>query len=146
MHYDLLKLDNQICFPLYAASRMMTKLYQPLLSKLNLTYPQYLVMMVLWEQNEVCVKSISEKLMLESNTLTPLLKRLESSGLLERERSKQDERKVFIHLTEKGKALREQAMEVPVQLIEQIASADINLAYLEQFKNDLDRFLTALKK
>lgn len=107
-----LKLDEQICFPLYAASRLMTRRYQPYLEQLDITYPQYLVLMVLWEQSPLSVKDIGEKLYLASNTLTPLLKRLEQLGLIERKRSDVDERKVLIHLSSNGEQLELKTREV----------------------------------
>lgn len=113
---ELLKLENQLCFPLYAASRLVTQCYQPVLDRLGLTYPQYLVMLVLWETDKVPVKTLSEKLMLQSNTLTPLLKRMQEAGLVERTRSDQDERSVLISLTAEGKALKADAPQVVQQL------------------------------
>ena len=101
---DPLRLDVQLCFPLYAAARAMTQVYAPLLSKLGLTYPQYLVMLVLWETDGVTVKALGERLYLDSGTLTPLLKRLETQGLVRRERSKEDARSVRVHLTAPGRA------------------------------------------
>ncbi|WP_174875768.1 MarR family winged helix-turn-helix transcriptional regulator [Vogesella oryzae] len=111
-----LQLDRQLCFALYAASRAMTQVYQPLLAPLGLTYPQYLALLVLWEQDGITVKRLGERLQLDSGTLTPLLKRLESAGLLQRQRSKDDERSVLIHLTQTGKALEEQAAVIPATL------------------------------
>lgn len=107
---DGLRLDEQLCFALYAASRAVTQSYQSFLAPLNLTYPQYLVMLVLWERDEVTVKSIGEKLMLDSGTLTPLLKRLEAIGYLVRRRSTLDERQVLVCLSESGRDLRSQAV------------------------------------
>lgn len=107
---DGLRLDEQLCFALYAASRAVTQSYQPFLAPLNLTYPQYLVMLVLWERDEVTVKSIGEKLMLDSGTLTPLLKRLETIGYLVRRRSTLDERQVLVCLSASGRELRSQAV------------------------------------
>lgn len=116
--YDaLLALDNQLCFALYSASHAMTRLYRPLLAPLGLTYPQYMVMLVLWEQDGLTVNEIGAKLFLDSGTLTPLLKRLQSAQLLSRERDTADERRVLIRLTESGKSLREQAKHVPEQLL-----------------------------
>lgn len=108
-----LRLDNQLCFALYAATRAMTRAYQPLLAPLNLTYPQYLVMLVLWEGDELTVKAIGDRLWLDSGTLTPLLKRLEQLGMLLRRRSEADGREVRILLTEVGKELEESALAVP---------------------------------
>ena len=115
-----LKLDNQICFPLYAVSRLVIQQYKPLLDELGVTYPQYLVLLVLWEQEEIPVKEISQKLFLETNTLTPLLKRMQSNGILERKRSKTDERVVIISLTPKGKELQKRAIEIPNKLVHKL--------------------------
>ncbi|WP_018132730.1 MarR family winged helix-turn-helix transcriptional regulator [Effusibacillus pohliae] len=117
MNERSLLLENQLCFTIYACSREITKLYRPLLEKLGLTYPQYLVLLVLWERDGITVKELGERLYLDSGTLTPLLKRMESSGLVARERSHEDERKVRIRLTGRGKALQEAAREVPYELL-----------------------------
>jgi len=109
----MLQLDQQLCFALYSANLAMTKVYRTLLSKLGLTYPQYLVMLVLWERDALTVSDIGERLFLDSATLTPLLKRLEANGLLDRARSSQDERQVIISLTPEGRALKRQAGSVP---------------------------------
>ena len=109
----LLQLDNQICFAVYSAGHALNRVYKPLLDKLGLTYPQYLVMLVLWERDQVPVKEIGEKLFLDSGTLTPLLKRLEAAGLVKRTRSVDDERKVIVTLTAQGKGLRDRAGAVP---------------------------------
>ncbi|CAN5139264.1 MarR family transcriptional regulator [soil metagenome] len=114
---DLLALDQQFCFALYSASLAMTKTYKPFLDSIGLTYPQYLVMLVLWQQDDVLVKSIGEKLYLDSGTLTPLLKRLESAGLIQRIRDLEDERQVRITLTREGKTLKKKAKEIPYQLL-----------------------------
>ncbi len=114
---DLLALDNQLCFALYSASLAMTKSYKPLLDRLGLTYPQYLVMLVLWEQDDVLVKEIGERLYLDSGTLTPLLKRLEASALIVRTRDQADERQVRVTLSANGKALRQKAREIPLQIL-----------------------------
>ncbi|MGH6646499.1 MarR family winged helix-turn-helix transcriptional regulator [Aquabacterium sp.] len=110
---DLLSLDRQLCFALYSASLAMTKLYKPLLAPLGLTYPQYLVMMVLWEHQDLTVNDLGKRLQLDSGTLTPLLKRLETAGLVQRQRDQEDERRVRITLTSKGCALKDQAQSVP---------------------------------
>lgn len=114
---DPLALENQFCFALYSASLAMTKTYKPFLDKLGLTYPQYLVMLVLWQQDNVLVKSIGEKLFLDSGTLTPLLKRLEASSLIERTRDETDERQVRITLTREGRALKKKAQCIPHQVL-----------------------------
>lgn len=110
---DPLLLSNQLCFALYSSSHLLTKAYKPLLKELGLTYPQYLAMLALWEEDGVTVGALGERLFLDSGTLTPLLKRLEAAKLLKRERSGADERQVFIHLTEKGRALRKAAATIP---------------------------------
>lgn len=115
--FDPLALDNQFCFALYSASLAMTKTYKPFLDKLGLTYPQYLVMLVLWQQDDVLVKSIGEKLYLDSGTLTPLLKRLEASSLIARTRDETDERQVRITLTKEGRALKKKAQTIPHQVL-----------------------------
>ena len=113
-----LLLDNQLCFALYSASLAMTKLYKPLLTALGLTYPQYLVMLVLWEQDGITVSQLGERLFLDSGTLTPLLKRLEVSGLLARGRDAQDERRVRLTLTVQGRALRGPAESIPACILQ----------------------------
>ncbi len=118
MGYDpneALKLKNQLCFPLYAAARRVTGVYTPYLKPLGLTYTQYIVFMVLWEQDGLQVSEIGEKLLLDSGTLTPLLKKMEAQGYLTRTRSKLDERSVIVTLTEKGKKLKEEVGEIPMK-------------------------------
>ena len=110
---EWLRLDRQLCFALYSASLSMTKLYKPLLKPLGLTYPQYLVMLVLWEQDGLTVSEAGERLALDSGTLTPLLKRLEAAGLLRRLRDAADERRVLLHLSPAGRALKQRARAVP---------------------------------
>lgn len=110
---QMLRLDNQVCFALYSASLAMTKLYKPLLESIGLTYPQYLVMLVLWERDGITVSDLGERLFLDSGTLTPLLKRLEASALIARLRDVQDERRVRITLTPTGRALRDRAEAIP---------------------------------
>ncbi|MBP0615521.1 MarR family winged helix-turn-helix transcriptional regulator [Jiella mangrovi] len=110
---DDLALDRQVCFPLYAASNLITRLYRPALARLGLTYPQYLVMLVLWEAAPQSVGSLGERLHLDSGTLTPLLKRLETAGLVVRRRDPADERRVLVELTDAGKALKAEASDIP---------------------------------
>ncbi|MFC5610116.1 MarR family winged helix-turn-helix transcriptional regulator [Variovorax soli] len=114
---QMLRLDNQLCFAIYSASLAMTRLYKPLLDQLELTYPQYLVMLVLWEQDGLMVSELGQRLSLDSGTLTPLLKRLEASGYVTRVRDAQDERRVHIHLTTAGRRLKARAAKVPACLI-----------------------------
>jgi DNA-binding MarR family transcriptional regulator len=113
---DPLQLDDQLCFALYSASRAVTRAYAPLLQPLGLTYPQYLVLLVLWQRDGASVKQLGERLALDSGTLTPLLQRLESQGLVERRRGGDDERVVRIHLTAAGRALRSKARKIPMEL------------------------------
>ena len=120
MTKDILKLDNQLCFPLYAATRQLTKIYRPILSQFNLTYPQYLVLLALYEHQNLTVKALGERLFLDSGTLTPMLKRMEENGLVERIRSKSDERVVEVTLTEKGKNLEDRIESVPVDFMKEV--------------------------
>ncbi len=113
---EMLKLDHQICFPLYAAARKVTGSYAPFLKPLGLTYTQYLVMLVLWETDEVMVGELTKRLLLDTGTVTPLLKKMEEHGLLVRRRCPDDERCVRVSLTEQGKALKEKALDIPVQM------------------------------
>jgi DNA-binding MarR family transcriptional regulator len=114
----MLHLDNQLCFALYSSSLAMTKLYKPLLDELGLTYPQYLVMLVLWERDGLTVSELGERLSLDSGTLTPLLKRLEASGFVSRIRDAQDERRVHITLTTAGRRMKQRAHKVPACIVE----------------------------
>lgn len=114
--YDALKLENQLCFPLYACSKEIVRKYKPLLDKLDLTYTQYIAMMVLWNQKEINVKALGESLYLDSGTLTPVLKKLETKGYISRNRSKKDERNLRVLITKKGDELKRQAVLIPEQL------------------------------
>ncbi|RJE84328.1 MarR family transcriptional regulator [Paenibacillus sp. 1011MAR3C5] len=125
-----LKLENQICFAIYACSRELTKLYRPLLQELGLTYTQYVTMLALWEQDQVTVSALGAKLYLDSGTLTPLLKKLEAAGLVTRTRDKNDERNVVIALTEQGSQLREQALDIPEKLLCQLDASPEEGAFL----------------
>jgi MarR family transcriptional regulator, organic hydroperoxide resistance regulator len=136
-----LRLDSQICFSLQAASRAFNGVYRVILKDLGLTYPQYLVMLVLWEEGELPVKKLGEHLRLDSGTLSPLLKRLESAGLVRRERSARDERSVEVRLTEKGTALRERAVRVPRRIV---AATGLDLKEIGELRERLDQLTTAL--
>lgn len=114
--YDALKLENQLCFPLYAAAREVVKRYRPYLDELDITYTQYITMMVMWEQKEITVKALGEKLFLDSGTMTPVLKSLESKGYVTRKRSTTDERSVSVSLTDRGEALKEKAVDIPAKV------------------------------
>ena len=115
-YHEAMKLDNQLCFPLYAAARKITGLYTPYLKPLDLTYTQYIVLLVLWEQDEITVGELCHRLRLDSGTISPLLKKLEAAGYILRMRTKEDERVVSIRLTEEGRALQEKAKEIPLRV------------------------------
>ncbi|MFH9082763.1 MarR family winged helix-turn-helix transcriptional regulator [Streptomyces sp. NPDC017673] len=138
---EWLRLDRQICFSLHAASRAFNSVYRVILKDLGLTYPQYLVMLVLWEQGDLPVKRLGEQLRLDSGTLSPLVKRLEGAGLVRRERSAEDERSVRVHLTEEGTALRERALEVPRRIM---SATGLDLAEVVDLHARLERLTTAL--
>ena len=127
-------LDNQVCFALYSASLAMTKLYKPLLDALGLTYPQYLAMMVLWEEDGLTVGEISSRLLTDPGSLTPLLKRLEAEGLLSRTRSREDERVVVVELTAAGRALQDKAMGIPQCIL---GASGLELEQLRKLQADL---------
>ena len=130
----MLRLDNQICFAIYSTAHAFNRVYKPLLDRLGLTYPQYLVMLVLWERDDVPVKDIGERLFLDSGTLTPLLKRLEAADLIKRTRSTEDERQVLIALTSQGQALREKARTVPQSIL---AASACSIGELSAIKNEI---------
>lgn len=134
-------LDEQLCFALYSTSLAMTKAYKPLLEKLGLTYPQYLTMLVLWEDDDVTVKDMATRLNLDSATVTPLLKRLETQGLLQRVRGVDDERLVYIRLTKAGKALKRQAREVPGEIF---CATQQTPEFLLRLRDDLTRLRATL--
>lgn len=138
-----LLLDNQVCFALHSTSLLMTKVYKPLLQKLGLTYPQYLAMLVLWEQDGLTVGEISQHLLTDPGSLTPLLKRLEAEGLLIRSRSREDERVVLVQLSEKGRALQTRAKEIPSCIL---AASGENLERLQQLQADLLELRANLQK
>ncbi len=115
-NYDGLKLENQICFPLYVCSKEVVRKYKPFLDEIDLTYTQYITMMVMWEQKEISVKSLGETLFLDSGTLTPVLKTLEKKGYVDRIRSKEDERVLIVTLTEEGEELKKKAVSIPSQI------------------------------
>ena len=143
----MLRLDNQVCFAVYSTAHAFNRVYKPLLDRLGLTYPQYLVMLVLWERDDVPVKEIGERLFLDSGTLTPLLKRLEAADLIKRTRSTEDERQVLIALTPKGRSLQEKARTVPQSIL---AASACSVSELSALKNDLvalrDRLNAALSE
>ena len=141
--FDKLKLDNQICFPLYALSRKVIQLYKPLLDKYNLTYTQYIIMLVLWEEEKISIKELGEKLYLDSGTISPVVKKLVKQGLLEKFRFKEDERIVMIKLTEAGKKMKEEAVEIPEKLYNEFEG---DKETLFQLKENLDQILAEFKE
>ncbi|HEX9102252.1 MAG TPA: MarR family transcriptional regulator [Polyangia bacterium] len=140
---DYLKLDNQLCFLLYGASRAVTQMYQPLLAPLGITYPQYLVLLVLWEQDGSSVRTLCDRLYLDSGTLTPLITRLESAGLVRRVRSAADARVVDVHLTAAGKKLKRAARNVPEALLCRLG---LPLAELARVRGELKRLFELTKE
>lgn len=140
---DNLKLDNQLCFALYSASLAMNKIYKPLLQGLDLTYPQYLIMLVLWEEDGITATTLGKKLMQDLGALSPVIKRLEVQGLLERRRSQEDERKVELHLTTAGKAMQQQAGSLPEQIL---CASELNIDDLKTLKARLDELRESLQK
>jgi len=140
---ELLKLDNQLCFAVYSASLAMTRLYKPLLEKLGLTYPQYLVLLVLWERDGLTVSELGERLSLDSGTLTPLLKRLEASGLVARIRDVADERRVHVSLTAAGRKLKARAAQVPGCLI---AASECSVPELVSLTQQIQSLRDRIKK
>lgn len=141
-----LLLENQLCFPMYSVSRLITQAYKPYLDNLGLTYPQYLVMLVLWENDEVSVNHITQKLLLNTNTVSPLLKRMEKQGLVERRRSKEDERAVIVKLTKKGKSMHDAAAQIPHQLMEEVSSGDMSTEEVNNLKTTLCKWMDTLSK
>ncbi len=146
MAYEQLKLGNQLCFPVYAASRLITREYQPFLDRLGITYPQYLVLMILWEEDGMPVNDIAKKLILNTNTITPLLKRMENQGIIRRKRSRQDERKVIVQLTAKGRELQEEASLIPEKLAGRLVEGELKIDDLIRMKEMLDSMIRSLSK
>lgn len=146
MAYEQLKLENQLCFPVYAASRLIIREYQPYLDKLGITYPQYLVLLVLWEEENLSVNQIAEKLILNTNTITPLLKRMEQQDLIHREKSELDARKVYIKLTKRGVELEEEASLIPKELVKLLMEDNMEMSDLVQLRDSLNRVIESLSK
>jgi DNA-binding MarR family transcriptional regulator len=140
---EVLKLDNQLCFPLYACARLVTQAYRPYLDPLGITYSQYLVLMILWEHDGQTVSEIGERLFLDSGTLTPVLKRLEMSGLIRRHRTKRDERAVENRLTSAGRRLEKKAMKVPLALLCQVG---LELQEMIQIRETLRGLMPRLQR
>lgn len=143
MNDDLLSLDNQLCFAVYSTALAFNRLYRPLLEPLGLTYPQYLVMLALWEHDDVMVGALCERLMLDAATVSPLLKRLETAGHISRTRDARDERRVRIRLTDSGRALRAQAQCVPEQLL---CATDLAIGDVAQLRDAVLRLRTTVRK
>lgn len=139
------RLDDQLCFALYSASRAMTAAYRPLLAELGLTYPQYLVLLVLWEEQDCSVGHLGHRLHLDSGTLSPLLKRLENSGLVVRQRAADDERRVEVSLTQAGRALESRAACVPERLLTSTDAAEADIAALRDVLRGLVHHLNSLQ-
>lgn len=146
MAYNQLKLDNQVCFRLYTAERLVTQSYSPYFKAMGITYPQYLVLLVLWEQDNRLVGDITDKLRLETNTVTPLLQRMEKQGLIVRNRGNEDSRQRVISLTAKGKQLEEKAKEIPECLVNNLQEENVSVADLVALSASLDKLISALSE
>lgn len=146
MAYEQLKLENQLCFRLYTAARLTMGVYHPYLDPLGITYPQYLVLLVLWEQDKQPVCDIAKKMMLDTNTVTPLLQRMEKSGLINRTRGKEDSRQRIVSLTEKGKAMQEQAKHIPECLSNDVVLKTGEEEEILKMIPTLDKLIDGLKK
>ena len=145
MHAEL-QLDNQICFRLYTAARLITQAYTPMFSELGITYPQYLVLMVLWEKDVQPVNDIAHRLLLETNTVTPLLQRMEKLGLVTRKKGEQDKRQQIVSLTEKGREMEERAFQmIPKGMGEQLAVCPLKLEDYQRLAQELDALIETLK-
>ncbi len=138
MPYEQLKLENQLCFPIYAASRLVIREYQPFLERLGITYVQYLVLLVLWEADSIPVSEITRRLFLNTNTVTPILKRLAAQGLITRKRSDSDERKVIIALTPTGQQMKAAAADIPAHLAANLVAEEMEPGDLEALKDQLE--------
>ncbi len=146
MHPEL-QLDNQLCFRIYTAGRLITQAYTPFLTKLGITYPQYLVMMVLWEKDTQPVNDIAHRLVLETNTVTPLLQRMEKLGLVCRKKGERDKRQQIVSLTEKGKAMEQLAFEtIPAGMREQLCACPLKVEDYADMAKQLDALIDTLKQ
>ncbi|MBQ9676877.1 MAG: MarR family transcriptional regulator [Prevotella sp.] len=147
MAHTELQLDNQICFRLYTAARLITQAYTPMFNELGITYPQYLVMMVLWEEDALPVNDIAHRLLLETNTVTPLLQRMEKQGLVARKKGKEDKRQQIVSLTKKGKDMEERAYQlIPAGMGKRLSSCPLMLEDYQQLAQELDTLIDSLKK
>ena len=145
MENSPLLLSNQICFPIYSVSRLITQAYKPYLDKLGITYPQYLVLLVLWENDKLNVNEISKRLILNTNTISPLLKRMQNLEIIRRTRSTIDERQVIVELTEKGYLMKEEASSIPIKLTEQILEKNIKMDELVHLKETMTQMVKMLQ-
>lgn len=146
MHAEL-QLDNQICFRLYTASRLITQAYTPMLTELGITYPQYLVLMVLWEKDNQPVNDIAHRLQLETNTVTPLLQRMQKQGIISRRKGEHDKRQQFVSLTKKGLEMEEQAYQlIPAGIGKQLSACPLQIDDYQQLAEKLDTIIETLKK
>ncbi|MBR0037343.1 MAG: MarR family transcriptional regulator [Bacteroidales bacterium] len=146
MHAEFL-LDNQICFRLYTAARLITQAYMPMFQELGITYPQYLVLMVLWEKDNQPVNDIAHRLLLETNTVTPLLQRMEKMGIVSRRKGEQDKRQQIVSLTEAGKAMEEKAFAlIPAGMTQQLSACPLQLEDYQHLAQELDAIIDSLKK
>lgn len=145
--HDELKLDNQICFRLYSASRLITQAYTPMLTKLGITYPQYLVLMVLWEKDNQPVNDIAHRLILETNTVTPLIQRMEKQGLITRKQGDKDKRQQIVSLTLNGKEMEERAYQlIPPAMLGKLSACPLQLNDYQNLAKELDSIINTLKK
>ena len=145
--HDELKLDNQICFRLYSASRLITQAYTPMLTALGITYPQYLVLMVLWEKDNQPVNDIAHRLILETNTVTPLIQRMEKQGLITRKQGEKDKRQQIVSLTLSGKEMEERAYQlIPPAMLGKLSACPLQLADYQNLAQELDSIINTLKK
>ena len=145
--HDELKLDNQICFRLYSASRLITQAYTPMLTALGITYPQYLVLMVLWEKDNQPVNDIAHRLILETNTVTPLIQRMEKQGLITRKQGDKDKRQQIVSLTLNGKEMEERAYQlIPPAMLGRLAACPLQLDDYQNLAKELDSIINTLKK
>lgn len=146
MHAEL-QLDNQVCFRLYTAARLVTQAYTPMLTELGITYPQYLVLMVLWEKDCQPVNDIAHRLMLETNTVTPLLQRMEKLGIISRKRGEQDKRQHLVSLTAKGREMEQRAYDlIPTGMSKQLASCPLKLEDYQRLVQELDSIINTFRK
>ena len=145
MHEEL-RLDNQVCFRLYSASRLVMQAYTPMLNELGVTYPQYLVLMVLWEKDALPVNDIAHRLLLETNTVTPLLQRMEKQGILTRKKGEHDKRQQIVSLTDKGREMEQRAFDIiPEGMGKRLAACPLSMDDFSQLAGELDQIIETLK-